>query len=87
MQIVDTNEDNEGVSKSNTVKCKTCGREYEKSNANCCWEYCECGSKICLNCGSDSLVDMEMDEDDDEANYWCCLKCNDCGQEGCAMCV
>jgi len=68
-------------------KCNNCGKQHEETTANCCWIYCACGEKICGKCGSSNINEMTMPEDDDEAQYWCCLQCEDCGLEGCAMCI
>jgi len=70
-----------------TMKCQVCGKDHQKSTSNCCWINCSCRHSICGQCGSANLHEMEMSEDDDEAQYWCCLKCGDCGLEGCAMCI
>jgi hypothetical protein len=67
-------------------KCK-CGKEHKETLSNCCWIYCECGAKICGQCGSENLQQMEIDENDDEAQYWCTLECANCGLQGCAMCI
>jgi hypothetical protein len=69
------------------ITCKICGRQHPLSTRNCCWIYCDCGSKICGQCGGTSLSTMDMDADDDEAKYWCCLECTECGLKGCAMCI
>ena len=72
------------------IKCQNCGKEHEKSTANCCWIDCDCGEKICGNCGSTNLGDMIEDGilgKDDETDYWCCTYCKDCGLQGCAMCI
>jgi len=75
------------TSEGKKIKCLTCGREHDETTCNCCWIDCECGAVICGSCGSANLVDMDMDEDDDEAQYWCCRECGDCGLTGCAMCI
>jgi hypothetical protein len=69
------------------INCKVCGKEHEQTTCNCCWIDCDCGSSICGQCGSTNLVEMEMDPEDDEAQYWCCKKCEDCGLEGCGWCI
>jgi hypothetical protein len=70
-----------------TVKCSQCGTEHRKRIQNCCWISCECGASICGQCGSDNIVGMDINEDDGENQYWCCEMCNDCGLEGCGMCI
>ena len=70
-----------------TINCIACGKEHPKNTCNCCWVYCSCGREICGNCGSQELYRMNMPEDDDEAQYWCCLQCAKCGLSGCAMCI
>ena len=72
---------------SGTIKCSVCGIEHQQSIQNCCWINCPCGARICGNCGSTEIMDMEMGEDDDEAQYWCCERCDSCGKEGCGMCI
>ena len=70
------------------MKCSICGAENEESLENCCWVTCvECRKEICGRCGGQNISRIDMDEDDDEAQYWCCRQCNDCGLQGCAMCV
>ena len=69
------------------ITCKKCGKEHNKSTCNCCWIYCDCGARICGGCGSENISDMEPYPDDDEAQYWCCTSCKDCGLTGCAMCI
>ncbi len=69
------------------MKCKVCGKEHEQTDSNCCWISCDCGSQICGMCGSSNIAEMDMPEDDDEAQYWCCQACDDCGLTGCAMCI
>lgn len=69
------------------VKCCECGREHEESLSNCCWIHCECGAEICGRCGKNEISVMKMPKDDDEAQYWCCKQCDNCGLEGCAMCI
>ena len=69
------------------IACKNCGKEYPKQDSNCCWITCECGESICGTCGGSNIVNMNMPDDDDEAQYWCCSQCADCGLQGCAMCI
>ena len=69
------------------VKCNKCKKEHDQRNENCCWIECECGTKICGMCGSSNIVNMEIEEADDEDEFWCCLECADCGLEGCGMCI
>ena len=69
------------------IRCSNCGKEHPKRDHNCCWIWCDCEKKICGGCGSTNVENMEMDEDDDEAQYWCCQRCGSCGLEGCAWCI
>lgn len=69
------------------MKCSNCGAKHKVTKANCCWIHCGCGERICGGCGGSNLAEMDMPEDDDEAQYWCCEHCEDCGLEGCAMCI
>jgi len=69
-----------------TIKCSKCGKEHGRITSNCCWIYCGCGTKICGGCGGVSIGPKDMPEDDDDARYWCCLECEDCGLQGCGMC-
>ena len=69
------------------IKCKKCGKEHTESSSNCCWIDCDCGVKICGMCGGTDIGNMDMDPDDDDAKYWCCSQCQDCGLIGCAMCI
>lgn len=71
----------------NTIICSKCGKKHKKTLRNCCWINCSCGKLICGTCGSIKLVDMVVDEDDSDAQYWCCQECADCGLQGCAMCI
>ena len=73
--------------KDEIIKCCKCGKMHEKTTCNCCWIDCECGTKICGNCGSDNIGSIKMSDDDEDAQYWCCNQCNDCGLRGCAMCI
>lgn len=73
--------------KNETTKCSNCGRPHRKTTSNCCWIYCTCGTTICGQCGSENIGSIETDEADDEAQYWCCQQCNDCGLMGCGMCI
>lgn len=69
------------------IKCSKCGKKHKKTTHNCCWIDCKCGEQICGNCGSTSISRMDMPEDDEEARYWCCKRCDSCGMTGCAMCI
>ena len=69
------------------VNCHKCGAGHPKTTSNCCWIDCGCGAEICGQCGSENIGVMDMPEDDDEACYWCCRECQDCGLTGCAMCI
>ena len=69
------------------IVCSICGKKHNETLANCCWINCACDSTICGQCGSTNLSQIEVNEDDDEAQYWCCQQCDDCGLEGCAMCI
>lgn len=75
------------------ITCSQCGKIHYKTTSNCCWINCYLDKdnydshRICGNCGSTDISNMEMGEDDDESQYWCCLKCNNCGLEGCQMCI
>ena len=70
------------------IKCPKCGKEFERTTCNCCWITCyDCDVKMCGNCGSENIIDISFTMTDDEAAYWCCEKCKDCGQEGCRMCI
>lgn len=71
---------------SNTVVCKNCGEVHVKVGG-CCWIRCKCGERICEECGSTNIIDMNIDEDDELAEYWCCLRCDDCGTKGCGDCI
>ena len=62
-----------------TIKCQNCGKEHQSTTCNCCWVYCDCDKQICGRCGSTNLQDMKMSPEDDEAQYWCCTECGDCG--------
>jgi hypothetical protein len=50
------------------------------------WKGCKCGNEICLNCGSIDINRMDKGEEDDDASYWCCLYCENCGITGCGHC-
>ena len=70
------------------IHCSKCGKQHDRTTCNCCWIDCVCGTKICGGCGSDNIVEMDIDrEADDDAQYWCCLECSDCGLQGCGYCV
>ena len=72
------------------IKCKNCNVEHEESTSNCCWLLCECGERICGQCGSVNITHDEDTEPEDEHGddqYWCCEICEDCGLGGCAMCI
>lgn len=68
-----------------TIKCSKCGKEHNETTSSCCWINCECDNQICGRCGSANI--RVMDPEDDDAQYWCCKQCEDCGLEGCAMCI
>lgn len=72
---------------SGMINCNECGRSHDKKTSNCCWISCECGNKICGNCGSVNIQSMDIDPDDTEAQYWCCKECVNCGLTGCAMSI
>ena len=69
------------------ITCKHCGKQHQKTTRNCCWISCDCGKEICGGCGSLNIRAMDPMPDDDEARYWCCKECGDCGLTGCAMCI
>jgi hypothetical protein len=33
------------------------------------------------------IVIMDINQDDPEADYWCCQECADCGLQGCGLCI
>ncbi len=73
------------------IRCEKCERIHQQSLSNCCWIPCQCGEEICGQCGSTNIGsidedDLDLSEGSDD-NYWCCKKCNDCGLNGCGMCV
>lgn len=78
---------------TDTITCQICNKQHPKSLSNCCWINCYDNNHdvtMCGNCGSTNIIDMDMDENDkhdEEAQYWCCQKCADCGLEGCSMCI
>ena len=66
------------------MNCGNCDAVLNKSSD--CWSTCRvCGKLLCPECGSYNLGDIE--DTSDEAEYWCCIKCNDCGHEGCTGCI
>jgi len=73
------------------IECSICGKKHNRITCNCCWISCSCGNKICGNCGSTNIVDINKSELDLSSGsddlYWCCLECEDCGLQGCGLCV
>lgn len=70
-----------GEAESTTVTCPKCGEEHGKRTVNCAWIDCDCGEKLCGQCGGTILVEMNCDHE-----YWCGLRCEKCGHSGCGMC-
>ena len=70
-----------------TIKCQNCGQQHKQTLSNCCWIDCDCGSKICGQCGSLNIQSMNIEEYCEDDEYWCCLECGDCGLQGCALCI
>ena len=69
------------------IKCSNCGKEHIKTTSNCCWIDCECGVQICGQCGSQNIGEIDEEELGDDSEYWCCRQCDDCGLQGCGMCI
>ena len=80
-----------GDLKEGYMRCKWCGKIHKQTTSNCCWIFCECGKEICGQCGSTNIGSIDESELDlssgSDDNYWCCKQCEDCGLQGCGMCV